>query len=205
MQAEIEVKFCQIDIDDMRARLERAGAVCEQPMRLMRRVNMETEWQKNHMAFLRVRDEGDKVTLTYKQRSDHKASKIDSTKEVEVEVSDFDKTIEIFRLSDLPPITYQESRRETWKLDDVEVVIDEWPWIKPYIEIEGPSEASVRAAAAKLELDWSDVMIAQIDYVYALEYDWRPDVRGLQAIKEVKFDLPVPAELSVKKEQANDR
>lgn len=195
MQTEIEVKFCRINIEDMRKRLQGAGAYLEQPMRLMRRVNMETEYQRAHFAFLRIRDEGNKVTLTYKQRSDHKASTIDSVKEIEVEVSDFEKTVEIFRLSDLPPVTYQESKRETWKLDEVEVVIDEWPWIEPYIEIEGPSEAAVKAAAAKLGLNWNDVLIAQIDFVYELQYSFAPDVRGLPGIEQVRFDTPVPKEL----------
>lgn len=195
MQTEIEVKLPRIDIDDMRKRLEAAGAVLEQPMRQMRRVNMETEYQRNHHAFLRVRDEGDKVTLTYKQRDNHEASNIDSVKEVEVVVSDFEKTIEIFRLSDLPPITYQETRRETWKLDGVEVVIDEWPWIDPFAEVEGSNEAAVRDAVEKLGYEWSDVMICQIDQMYELQYDFAPGIKGLQIIKDIRFELPVPEEL----------
>lgn len=195
MQTEIEVKFPQIDIDAMRERLKEAGAVCEQPMRLMRRVNMETDYQSKNHAFLRVRDEGDKVTLTYKQRADHEASTIDGTKEIEVEVSDFEKTIEIFRLSDLPPVTYQETRRETWKLGAAEIVIDEWPWIKPFIEIEAPNETLVREAADKLGLDWADVMIRQIDYIYMLEYDFAPDMHALQDIDDIRFELPVSPKL----------
>lgn len=36
--------------------------------------------------------------------------------------------------------------------DDTEVVIDEWPWLPPFIEIEGQSEDAVRAAATALVL-----------------------------------------------------
>ena len=35
MKTEIEVKFLNIDIEDIRAKLQAAGAVCEQPMRLI--------------------------------------------------------------------------------------------------------------------------------------------------------------------------
>lgn len=35
MKTEIEVKFVDVDINDVRARLKKAGAVCEQPMRDM--------------------------------------------------------------------------------------------------------------------------------------------------------------------------
>lgn len=62
MKTEIEVKFCQIDIDDVRQRLKAAGAICVQPMRLMRRqVFYLVDRTKD--AYLRVRDEGDKVTI----------------------------------------------------------------------------------------------------------------------------------------------
>lgn len=37
MKTEIEAKFVKLDIDDVRARLKRAGATLEQPMRTMRR------------------------------------------------------------------------------------------------------------------------------------------------------------------------
>ena len=195
MQTEIEVKFPQIDIEDMRERLQKAGAVCEQPMRLMRRVYMQTKYQREHHTFLRVRDEGDKITLAYKQRADHAASTIDGTKEIEVEVSDFEKMIEIIRLLNLPPVTYQETRRETWKLGEAEIVIDEWPWIKPFIEIEAPNETLVREAADKLGLDWADVMIRQIDYIYMLEYDFAPDMHALQDIDDIRFELPVSPKL----------
>ena len=69
MKTEIEVKFCDVDINDIRDRLQRAGAVCEQPMRLMRRALIEEPHHAAEHAFLRVRDEGDKVTLTFKRRA----------------------------------------------------------------------------------------------------------------------------------------
>jgi adenylate cyclase class 2 len=66
--------------------------------------------------------------------------------------------------------TYQESKRENWKLDDVEIMLDEWPWLNPYIEIEASSEADVRRVAAMLELDWGEAMFGGVANVYKHQY-----------------------------------
>lgn len=43
MNTEIEAKFTDVDIEDVRTRLKNAGATLEHPMRLMRRVLIDTE------------------------------------------------------------------------------------------------------------------------------------------------------------------
>ena len=135
MQTEIEVKFADIDTERIRRALKNAGAARRQPMRLMKRALIEEPHHEAEHAFIRIRDEGDKITLTFKRRDDPAASTIDSVKELEVEVSDFDKTVQIFAEAGWTYKTFQESKRETWHLDGTEVVIDEWPWLNPYIEI----------------------------------------------------------------------
>ena len=194
MQVEIEVKFIDVDIDDVRQRLQKAGAHLEQPMRDMRRALIEEEHHAAENMFIRIRDEGDKVTLCLKKKTKSlEESAIDSTYEIETTVGDFDKTLEIFKVAGWHYMTYQESRRETWRLDDVEVVIDEWPWIKPYIEIEGASEQAVRDAAEKLGFDWSTAMFGSVDVIYNRNY---PDmtVRGVIDVAEVRFSDSAPDE-----------
>lgn len=193
MKTEIEVKFASINIDEIREKLKAAGAVCEQPMRLMKRALVEEPHHEAEHSFIRVRDEGDKVTLTFKRRADAAASKIDSVKELEVEVSDFDKTVEIFSEAGWKYKTFQESKRETWTLDETEVVIDEWPWLKPYIEIEGESEALIKKVAQKLGLDWKDVILGHIDALYERQYEFQDGIRGVIDLPEVRFNDPVPA------------
>lgn len=193
MKTEIEVKFAHIDIEAIRAALEKAGATCEQPMRLMKRALIEEPHHEAEHAFIRIRDEGDKVTLTFKRRDDPSASTIDSVKELEVEVSDFDKTVAIFSEAGWQYKTFQESRRETWRLDDTEVVIDEWPWLNPYIEIEGESESDVRATAGKLGLSWNEVIFGHIDALYEMQYEFQGSVRGVIDLPEVRFDDPLPS------------
>lgn len=192
MQAEIEAKFLNVDIDDVRAKLEVAGATREHPMRLMRRVLIEQPEHYEKHSFIRIRDEGDKVTLTYKKRGHRDINAIDNTAEIEVTVSDFDKTVELFREAGWDYKTFQESKRETWNLGDVEIVIDEWPWVEPYIEIEADSEEKVKAAAASLGFDWSEAFFSHIDAVYKLKYDFVDGFRGIIELKEIRFDDPVP-------------
>lgn len=198
MKTEIEVKFLGIDIDAMRETLKAAGAQLEQPMRLMRRVLIEEPHHRDNRSFIRVRDQGDKITLTYKQRSKG-TSAIDDTKEIEVEVSDFENTVEIFRHAGWPPVTYQENRRETWMLDGAEVVIDEWPWMRPQIEIEADSEAIIQETAAKLSLKWEDAFYGHIDDAYKVEYNFTPGFRGVIELESVRFQDPIPEKFGGKK------
>ncbi len=196
MQAEIEVKFLNIDIDAFRTILLSAGAECEVPMRLMRRVIIETEEHKATHAWIRIRDEGDKATLTFKRRTDPLATVIDNVNEIEVVVSDFDKTVELFREAGLEYRSFQESRRETWRLGDAEVVIDEWPWLPPYIEIEAETEAAVRAAAEQFGLEWNDAYYGHIDNMYEAAYGFVGDLRGVVDVKDVRFGTPVPEQFA---------
>ena len=192
MKTEIEVKFCEIDVDATREILARAGAVCEQPMRLMRRVIIETDQLAEHNAFVRVRDEGDRTTLTYKQFDE---TSLTGAKEIEVTVSDFDATVVLLEQVDLIHKSFQESRRETWSFDDVEVVIDEWPHLNMYIEIEGASEVSVKRAAKKLGFDWSDAVFGSVTEVYQHQYP-EGSSRELVNMPRITFDEPLPEIIS---------
>lgn len=194
MKPEIEAKFIDVDIESVRQRLEQAQAICEQPMRDMRRALIEEEHHSADNMFIRVRDEGDKVTLCLKKKTKSlEESTVDSTYEIETTVGDFDKTLEIFKIAGWHYMTYQESRRETWSLDGVEVVIDEWPWIRPYIEIEGETEQQIQAVADKLGFDWGEAMFGSVDVIYKRKYP-NMTVRGIIDIVDARFADPVPAE-----------
>lgn len=190
MKTEIEVKFVDVDLDDMRSRLTELGAVCEQPMRLMRRVAIDSDFMRTGKdSFLRVRDEGDKVTMTYKQFDE---LSLHGAKEIEVTVSSFDDTVAILANAGLPSHTYQETKRETWKLGSVEIMLDEWPWLRPYIEIEADSEDAVRAAASDLGFDWDDAVFGDVMAAYRVQYPHLTEKDTVANIAEVKFELPLP-------------
>jgi adenylate cyclase class 2 len=195
MQTEIEVKFLNVDFDALRHVLKEKGADLHQPMRLMRRAIIEPPLLAEKDAFVRVRDEGDKVTLTYKQFHDHSA--LSGVKELETTVGDFESTVEILKLAGLEAKSYQESRRETWHLGSVEIVLDEWPWLNPYIEIEGETEVAVKEVAALLGFDWNKAIFGSVTAAYQVQYP-EGDSRKLITLPEVMFGDPVPAVISGK-------
>lgn len=195
MKTEIEVKFLDVDFNLMREKLKQLGAVCEQPMRLMRRAIIETPELEAKDAFLRVRDEGDKVTLTYKQF--HETS-LTGAKEIEVTVSNFEDTVALLDQAGLTHKSFQESKRETWRLGDVEVVLDEWPWLRPYIEVEGSSEEAVKEAAGQLGFDWADAVFGSATSAYQIQYP-KGDASQLVNIPIVAFDQPIPVVMSGEK------
>lgn len=193
MKTEIEVKFLNIDHDEVRQKLKDAGGKLVTPMRDMRRALFETPEMRERNAFYRLRDEGGKITLTYKEFDKWIGGTIDGAREIEIEVSHFDDTIALLAQNNLVPITYQESRREAWELNGCEVVLDEWPWIPKYIEIEGDNEQLVRDTAEMLGYDWVDAVFGNVDVIYDREYP-NMSVRGVIDIKQARFGDPVPKE-----------
>lgn len=190
MQTEIEVKFLNVDIEDIRERILSAGGKLMQPMRLMKRVIIEPASLSGRDAFVRLRDEGNKTTLTFKEfgeKSNH------DVKEIEVEVSDFDAMLNMFSELSMHYRSFQESKRETWHLNDVEIVIDVWPWLDPYIEIEGDSEATIRQTAQLLGFDWNEGVFGHVDVAYKHKYPNMTN-RGVIDLKEVRFEQPSPVE-----------
>lgn len=191
MQQEIEAKFLNTDHDDIRARLKGIGATLEHPMRLMKRavIDYKDLRMQGGNSWIRVRDEGDKITLTYKTSEEYSFG---GATEIEVIVSDYQKTIDIFIASGLAVTTNQETKRETWKLGKVEVVLDVWPWLNPFIEIEAPTERLVIETAEKLGFKWKDAVFGSVTTAYRIQY---PDIKKdelISAIPKIAFDLPMP-------------
>lgn len=172
MNKEIEIKFANVSHEEIRKKLIALGAICVVPERLMKRVVIHTAAMTAKNAFVRVRDEGDRVTLTYKQFDE---DTIDGAHEYETTVSNFDDTVHILSAAGLEYDVYQESKRENWELEGVEIMLDEWPWLNPYIEIEGHSEAAIQDVAEKLGFTWSDGLFGGVANLYKHQYPFIGD------------------------------
>ena len=192
MSIEIEAKFINIEHNEIRIKLQELGAKLEQPLRLMRRVVAHTPEMTTKNAFLRVRDEGYRTTMTYKQFD---SDTVDGAKEHEVEVSNFNEAVHILSAAGLVYDVYQETKRENWRLGSVEIMLDEWPWLNPYIEIEGQSVEEIKQVASKLNLDWSGAVFGGITNVYKLQYPHLGDDADRiinQQWTTIRFDDPAP-------------
>ena len=197
MDTEIEVKFVDVDHDEIREKLTQLGAVCEIPMRTMRRCALDSDFMRDGKdAFVRVRDEGDLITMTYKQ---YDSQTLHGTKEIEITVSDYQKAIEILKQAGLSASTFQETRRENWRLGDTEIMLDEWPWLNPYIEIEGHDEDSVKKVAKSLEFDWNEGVYGDVMAAYRVQYPHLGPKDTIATIPNVQFGDPLPEILQTSK------
>lgn len=199
MQPEIEVKFLKVNHDALRTKLTSIGAKCVQTMRLMKRKNYD--FPDNHLsndknAWVRVRAEGDKFTMSYKQLNDRS---LHGTHEVNLTIDSFDKADSFLKEIGLEQKSYQETKRESWRHKDFEIELDEWPWVQPYIEIEGPDERSLRKLATQLGLDWNEACHGSVEIVYQAEYDVTDD--EVDMISRITFEESVPDWLVARKLQ----
>lgn len=170
MQTEIEATFLDISHDALRSRLQAAGGVCEQPLHLMRRAVYDYADLRldKQAAWIRVRQEADRVTMAFKQRQ---AESIDGMQEIEFEASSYNKACTFLGAIGLVPKALQESKREVWRLGECQIMLDEWPWIPPYVELEADSEAIVRGAAARLEFEYDQAIFDSTDAIYQKYFD----------------------------------
>jgi len=67
--------------------------------------------------------------------------------------------------------SYQETKREIWELDNVEVCIDEWPFLEPFVEVEGKSEKTVKAVSQKIGFDYSKACFCAVGLIYSKKYN----------------------------------
>jgi len=93
----------------------------------------------------------------------------------------------------------QESKRETWKSGACEVVLDEWPWLDPYIEIEATTESEVKDVAQRLGLNWILAKFGDVMVAYRDQYPYLNEAQTVGKVPEVLFDAPLPDLLKEKK------
>ncbi|MBR3131205.1 class IV adenylate cyclase [Candidatus Saccharibacteria bacterium] len=185
MKNEIEAQFLDINKNEVRSRLKELGAKLEKPETLMRR----TVFYTGEHSFARVRDEGDKIVMTYKNVSDDHS--ILGTKEVNIDVNDYDDAILFLRGCGLKIKARQETKREIWTLGKVEICIDTWPWIPTFMEIEGSNEKSVWETAKKLGFKKSQAKFGSVDTTYQHYYGVDTDIVNLHT-PEILFDMDPP-------------
>ncbi|MBT9169419.1 MAG: hypothetical protein DDT19_02778 [Syntrophomonadaceae bacterium] len=167
MKKEVEATFLSVDKNSMRAKLKEAGFELKTPEYLMRRKTFDfSRVAPGHNKWGRVRQEFDKVIMTVKEI---RGSGINDTYEVEITVNDFDTAVSFFEACNIPVKAFQENMREVWVRDGVEVTIDTWPGLNPFVEIEGESEKMVRKVSNELNFDFEKAVFGSIDLVYEKE------------------------------------
>lgn len=172
MKTEYEAKFLGINKKHVVQDLISLGAELVHKEILMKRAVFFPLDDLEH-SWIRVRDEGHKVTMSYKQMST--AENIEGVKETELEISSFEDSITFLESIGLERKSYQETKRMRLRAEGIEFDIDTWPGLDPYIEIEGESEEIVRKWAEKLGFSWDDAVFGGSEQVYAKKYNVTPE------------------------------
>lgn len=169
MNTEYEATFANIDKKQMRRRLEEAGAELVKKEFLQKRYTFN--FPSGHEikgGWARVRDEGDKITMSIKINS---GDKIHHQKEYQLTVDNFQEAKNFLLLSGFIVKSYQETKREVWILDDTEIMIDEWPFLEPLVEIEGKSANVVKRVCQKLGFNYGEAIFGPVTLLYQKKYD----------------------------------
>ena len=182
MQTEFEIVFTSINKEKIRDKLKNIWAKCVKKEILMKRVIYDN-WEK---SYARIRDEWDKITCTYKEILPWKLD-INSVKELETEVWDFDIMKAIFFKMWLKQKAYQETKRENWEVNwEIEIMIDTWPWLKPFIEIEWKSEKIVKKYVELLWFNYNNWLFWAVDEIYLKELWVEKNI--LNNLSEITFE-----------------
>lgn len=141
---EVEVKILNIDTDKIIQELLERGAEVLQPRTLFKEAYFDTLHKKESISTLRLRDEGGKVYLTVKTLPGKLSNSFLKRVEHEAEVSSYEKIREILEILGFKEFRSRQKYRQSFKINNCKVEIDEYPKMKPYLEIEAKNETDLR-------------------------------------------------------------
>ena len=185
---EFEAKFYPVDKEEYRKKLLSIGAKLTIPERKMIRVVADSRANPilASNGYIRVRDEGNIIRLSLKITAEL-SGKLTDQKEVDVEVSDFDKTIKIIEAAGIIFNRRQETLREEWEFKGAQITIDSWPGLNTFSESEAGSEKDVRSIANEIGFNWNKKITTPAAEVYAKVYAMDID-EVLDKISNITFE-----------------
>jgi adenylate cyclase, class 2 len=97
--------------------------------------------------------------------------KIDDQKEICFIIDNYQIGIEFLKTIGCEWKGYQETKRELWKLDNVEITIDEWPFLEPFVEVEGKSKQKVKTVSEKIGFNYEKAIFCAVGALYKMKYN----------------------------------
>jgi adenylate cyclase class 2 len=183
MPIEIEAKMKVTDLGVVRERLKAVGA---KPAGSVVELNnfFDTDDRSllaaDQALRLRVKRDVNNGTesyiITYKGPRQH--GQLKSREENELTVSNDRDAIALLKSLGYGKVIAFEKRRESWKLSDCSVELDELPYLGSYVEIEGPTEENVLAVRKTLNLGDEPVVRASYIALLTMQREIRFPQRG---------------------------
>jgi adenylate cyclase class 2 len=165
MSKEYEAKYLEVDENLVKEKLREIGATqVHEPLFIRRTVFFLKD--KTQKGFVRVRDEGDKITVTKKTYDE-----TNYAFEEEEDILDYNEGIEKLKEEGYEQKAYQESYREKWSHPlALEITFDKMPGLPLYSELECESEELLNQLVDLLELDRSKMRFGGFDKTYEEYY-----------------------------------
>ncbi|MEI6850246.1 MAG: hypothetical protein WCK29_04370, partial [archaeon] len=74
--------------------------------------------------------------------------------------------------------------------DNVEIMIDTWPFLEPLVEVEGRNEEDVKNVSEKLGFDYSKALFCSTTAIYQMKYGLTAD--EVNTTPKIVFDIENP-------------
>lgn len=182
MKFESEVRILEIHEEEWVKKLQEMGAVLEGEWLQKRKVydfhpKIDNKW-------IRLRTNGQITTLAIKEVVDFDS--IDCTRELEIEVSNFDDCAQILDELGYHYKSYQENKRIRYRINEIEIDLDTWPLLPTYAEIEGPSKESVEQFLKNFIFDKGKITTLDVDSIYRTIYQIDPDFKVLTFEEQIR-------------------
>ena len=146
MPIEYEYQFSNYDKPKLIKEMKQLGA--KKKGEYLFRVNVFYHPNKIEDTYIRVRDEGFRITMTYKYQPLNKFAD-----ENEIIIDDFDEAITILNNLGCKTKYYYEKIREIWNLENCEVVFDTIPCNPEIMEIEAVKKRDLTRLIKTLDLE----------------------------------------------------
>ena len=145
MPIEYEYQFRNYDKPKLIKEMKQLGA--KKKGDYLFRVNVFEHPNKIPDTYIRVRDEGFRITMTYKYQPLNKFAD-----ENEIIIDDFDEAITILNNLGCKTKHYYEKIREIWNLNDCEIVFDTIPCNPEIMEVEAVKKRDLTRLIKALDL-----------------------------------------------------
>jgi len=168
MSYEYECKIINIPLNTLRSKIiEKDGKKIHSSL-LFRRYLFFLPGKRQN-GFIRLRNEGDnKVTLTCKIFTTN--SKYPRENEIDLSCK-FEEAHQFLLDCGLKQKSYIETKREKWSHPLVkEIVIDNWPGLDPYMEIDCENENNLKKVLNIFKFDKKNIYYEGVDKLYLQKY-----------------------------------
>jgi adenylate cyclase class 2 len=152
---EIELKFLDIDVEEIINKLEKLGAELKYDTHIESYSFSSSDFHisDSNMKYLRVRRVNGDVEVTYKDSA--KKSDMTVREEINIEVNDFEQTVELIEKLGFKKDKIFTKHRVHYELGNIHFELDTLDGIPTYLEIETQTEEEIVDVCKKLELDIS--------------------------------------------------